>query len=128
MRKKNLALSTVMEIGSSRRHSANEKGYAWCRTAWTRIWDGRDVYRDFQTSGRSASNKKDAKVFQVTETQREMLSAITDKPTITMDELGAMLNLGRSSIYKNLKQLKEQGIMTRKGRKRDGKWLYWLNG
>lgn len=50
-----------------------------------------------------------------------MLSAITDKPTITMDELGAMLNLGRSSIYKNLKQLKEQGIMTRKGRKRDGK-------
>ncbi|MCM1220066.1 MAG: helix-turn-helix domain-containing protein [Lachnospiraceae bacterium] len=67
--------------------------------------------------------KEQAKDFQLTEIQREILSAITDKPNITMDELGAMLNLGRSSIYKNLKQLKEQGILMREGRKRDGRWV-----
>ncbi|MCM1501655.1 MAG: putative DNA binding domain-containing protein [Bacteroidales bacterium] len=67
--------------------------------------------------------KEQAKDFQLTEIQREILSAITDKPNITMDELGAMLNLGRSSIYKNLKQLKEQSILMREGRKRDGRWV-----
>ena len=61
--------------------------------------------------------------FQVTEIQHKILSAITDKPTVTMDELGTMLDLGRSSIYKNIKQLKEQGLLTREGRKRDGKWV-----
>ncbi len=60
---------------------------------------------------------------QITTIQREILSAITERPTITMDELGAKLNLGRSSIYKNIKQLKEQGILAREGRKRDGKWV-----
>lgn len=40
-----------------------------------------------------------------------------------MNELGAMLGLGRSSIYKNIKQLKEQGILAREGRKKDGRWI-----
>lgn len=60
---------------------------------------------------------------QITPIQQGILSAITDKPTITMNELGAMLGLGRSSIYKNIKQLKEEGILTHEGRKRDGRWI-----
>ena len=60
---------------------------------------------------------------QITPIQQGILSAITDKPTITMNELGAMLGLGRSSIYKNIKQLKEQGILAREGRKKDGRWI-----
>lgn len=67
--------------------------------------------------------KNEVKTFQITDIQRKILSAITDKPTITMDELGTMLSLGRSSIYKNIKQLKEQGILTHEGRKKDGRWV-----
>ena len=67
--------------------------------------------------------KSEVKTTQFTEIQQKILSAITDKPTITMDELGTMLGLGRSSVYKNMKQLKEQGFLTREGRKRDGKWV-----
>ena len=65
----------------------------------------------------------EVKKSQITQIQREILSAIEEKPTVTMDELGAMFNLGRSSIYKNIKTLKEEGILTREGRKRDGKWI-----
>jgi len=69
-------------------------------------------------------NKKDeVKRFQITEIQRDILSAITKRPTITMEELSSKFNVGRSSIYKNLKILKEQGILTREGRKNDGKWI-----
>lgn len=60
---------------------------------------------------------------QITPIQQGILSAIADKPTITMNELGAMLGLGRSSIYKNIKQLKGQGILAREGRKKDGRWV-----
>lgn len=67
--------------------------------------------------------KNDAQTFCVTEIQHKILSAITDKPTVTMDELGTMFNLGRSTIYKNIKQLKEQGVLTREGRKKDGRWI-----
>lgn len=77
----------------------------------------------FKRPGALQITKNEWQETQITPIQREILSAITDKPTITMDELGTMLSLGRSSIYKNIKQLKEQGILTREGRKRDGKWV-----
>lgn len=67
--------------------------------------------------------KDEVEIVQVTEIQYNILHFITGKPTITMDELGAKLRLGRSSIYQNIKQLKQQGILTREGRKKDGRWV-----
>lgn len=65
----------------------------------------------------------ETKVFQMTQIQYKMLSVIREKPTITMEKLGAMLHLGRSSVYKNLKTLKENGILIHEGRKKDGRWV-----
>ncbi len=63
---------------------------------------------------------------QVNEIQRNMLSAITEKPGITMEELASRFGIGRFSIYKNIKILKERGILKREGRKKDGKWIVSL--
>lgn len=63
---------------------------------------------------------------QINEIQRNMLSAITEKPGITMEELASKFGIGRFSIYKNIKILKERGILKREGRKKDGKWIVSL--
>lgn len=63
------------------------------------------------------------KEFQLTQIQNAILSAIAETPTITMVELGVKLGVGRSSVYNNIKELKEQKILSREGRKNDGKWI-----
>jgi len=63
------------------------------------------------------------KEFRLTPIQSAILSAIAETPTITMDELSVKLGVGRSSVYNNIKELKEQKILTREGRKNDGKWI-----
>lgn len=63
------------------------------------------------------------KEFQLTQIQNAILSAIAETPTTTMDELGVKLGVGRSSVYNNIKELKEQKILSREGRKNDGKWI-----
>ncbi|MDE5762990.1 MAG: hypothetical protein K2H68_05735 [Bacteroidales bacterium] len=40
-----------------------------------------------------------------------------------MEELSAILGMGRSAIYQNIKSMKEKGLLSREGRKRDGKWV-----
>lgn len=59
----------------------------------------------------------------LTQIQIDILSAITRKSTVTMEELSIMLGIGRSAIYQSIKSLKENGLLSRKGRKRDGKWI-----
>jgi len=71
--------------------------------------------------------KNEVNGFELTQIQQEILSAMAKKPTITMEELGAKLKLGRSSVYKNIKALKERGILKREGRKNDGKWIGWTD-
>ena len=69
----------------------------------------------------------EVEAFRITPLQREILSAIRERPDIKMEELGVKLGLGRSSIYKNIKALKDGNILTRIGRKRDGKWVVKQN-
>ena len=64
---------------------------------------------------------------QLTSIQSAILSAIAEMPTITMDELSAKIGIGRSSVYNNIKALKESNILTREGRKRDGRWKVSVN-
>ena len=64
---------------------------------------------------------------QLTSIQSAILSAIAEMPTITMDELSAKIGIGRSSVYNNIKELKEWKILSREGRKNDGKWIIMQN-
>ena len=60
---------------------------------------------------------------QLTSIQSAILSAIEEKPTITMDELSVKIGIGRSSVYNSIKDLKERKILLREGRRNDGKWI-----
>lgn len=72
------------------------------------------------TATQAPITKKD---IQLTPIQSAILSAIAETPTITMDELSVKIGIGRSSVYNNIKELKERKILSREGRKNDGKWI-----
>ncbi len=40
-----------------------------------------------------------------------------------MEQIGMELGIGRTSVYKIVKGLKDMGILEHKGRKNDGAWL-----
>lgn len=70
------------------------------------------------------SMKKDTLVnYDLNKTQIKMLELISENPKITTKEMANNLNLDLSSISKNLKLLKIQGIIERKGATKKGIWL-----
>jgi len=46
-----------------------------------------------------------------------------ENPTLTMEQIGEAIGIGRTSVYKVVKSLKEIGVLEHKGRKRDGEWV-----
>lgn len=59
----------------------------------------------------------------ISKTQSNILSLIQDNDIITQQDLSKQLNLSLPSIKKNIKILKELGILTRKGSNRNGRWI-----
>ncbi len=39
-----------------------------------------------------------------------------------MEQIGVAIGIGRTSVYKIVKSLKELGVLEHKGRKSDGEW------
>lgn len=78
------------------------------------------IFKRPTAAAQTPITKKD---IQLTPIQSAILSAIAETPTITMDELSAKIGIGRSSVYNNIKELKERKILSREGRKNDGKWI-----
>ena len=60
---------------------------------------------------------------KLTDIQINVLNIIKDNPLLTMEQIGDVIGLGRTSVYKIIKNLKEIGVLKRKGRKKDGQWL-----
>lgn len=56
------------------------------------------------------------KNFGLTQPQIDILSEIKRKSTVTMEELSAILGIGRFAIYQNIKNMKEKGLLNCKGR------------
>jgi ATP-dependent DNA helicase RecG len=53
----------------------------------------------------------------------EILETVIDNPTISYDNLARLLQKGRTSIKRSVKQLKSQGILKRLGSKKNGHWV-----
>lgn len=71
-----------------------------------------------------ASVNKGAKISQMlTERQINVMNILKDNPNITMDEAGQLMNLGRTTIYQTLKELKQIGLVCFTGRKSSGTWM-----
>ena len=52
---------------------------------------------------------------KVNETQQRIISAISDKPTITQSELAQMIGISIVHINKNMQKLQKAGIIKRVG-------------
>jgi predicted HTH transcriptional regulator len=59
----------------------------------------------------------------LTEFQKRIIDILGRMPKATMEEVAAMLNVSRTTIATNIRTLREQGIVSRHGRKSDGSWV-----
>ena len=59
---------------------------------------------------------------KVNETQQRIISAISDKPTITQSELAQMIGISIVHINKNMQKLQKAGIIKRVGPDNGGHW------
>lgn len=85
---------------------------------------------DFDTSGmftvtfrRPSKQSKEQILSQLTEAQRNIIALVNDNPSLTMEEIGNHIGIGRTKTYQNIKILREKGLLKRKGRKSDGLWV-----
>ena len=66
-------------------------------------------------------------VVELTDLQSKVLQTVKMKPTLTMEQIGKTVGIGRTSVYKIVKSLKEIWILEHKGRKSDGEWVVKSN-
>ena len=58
----------------------------------------------------------------LTDLQSKVINVVGKNPSITMEQIGMAIGIGRTSVYKIVKSLKELGVLEHKGRKSDGEW------
>ena len=63
------------------------------------------------------------KTVELTSLQPKVIQTVKTNPSLPMEEIGKAIGIGRTSVYKIVKSLKEIGILEHKGRKSDGKWV-----
>ena len=63
------------------------------------------------------------KMVELTDLQSKVIQTVKTNPSLTMEQIGKAIGIGRTSVYKIVKSLKEIGILEHKGRKSDGEWV-----
>ena len=58
----------------------------------------------------------------LSETQQNIVRLIRENPKITISEIANALEISTRAVDKHVKELKEKGILSRVGSKKDGKW------
>ena len=74
------------------------------------------------TFRRPFSNRK----IELNDIQTRVVKIIKNDPALTLEQIGEAIGIGRTSVYKVVKSLREIGVLERKGRKRDGEWVLKL--
>lgn len=78
------------------------------------------------TIQRPSKQTVEQKLLQLSEIQMNIIRLVSDNPTLTMEGIGKHIGVGRTKTYQNIKILREKGLLTRQGRKSDGKWIVLL--
>ncbi len=61
-------------------------------------------------------------VKDLTENQIKLLELIGKQPTITKEEMAKHIGISTTAIDKNIKTLKEKGVLERMGGRKEGYW------
>lgn len=62
-------------------------------------------------------------MWNLSDIQSKTIHILQKSPSLTLEQIGAEIGLKRTATYKVIKELKEMGVVTRIGRKNDGKWV-----
>ena len=57
------------------------------------------------------------------ESQKAILRMVEKKPTISKKEMAAIIGISTTALDKNIKKLKEKGLLKRIGTAKDGQWV-----
>ena len=68
----------------------------------------------------------EARQIRLTDGQKEVLDIVRKSPTSTMEQIGETMGVGRTSVYKMVKTLKDLGILEHRGRRSSGEWVVTL--
>lgn len=60
---------------------------------------------------------------ELTKLQSKFVQTVKKNPSLTMEQIAEAIGIGRTSVYKVAKSLKDVGILEHRGRKSDGKWV-----
>ena len=63
----------------------------------------------------------------INDTQIKILELIGNDPRITTESIAQSLGLSDSGVRKNIKQLRDIGILERKGARKNGEWVIKFN-
>jgi predicted HTH transcriptional regulator len=81
-----------------------------------------NVIRTYLPFDRSLDETEGKRIMEYEESKEEILSLIRKNPSITMAELAKTLNLSKSGIEKNIRQLRNNKKITRIGATKNGYW------
>lgn len=73
-------------------------------------------------------HEREIKVIEkLTERQQTIINLIKQQNSITQPEIARMANVGKTTIYKEMKHLMDMGIIQREGARKDGKWIITIS-
>ena len=80
----------------------------------------------FETEGMFSivlSRPRKDNVLHLNDMQAKLIEVVRRNPFMSMKEMGEEMGVGRTSIYKIIRRLKELNILEYVGRKNHGKWV-----
>lgn len=82
----------------------------------------KNVTRNVTVNSENISvNNKNITV-KLTQTQKDILNLIKEKPCITQNEIASKLNIARETVNRNMKKLQQEKIIQRLGADKNGSW------
>lgn len=80
---------------------------------------GEEPEKDQQKAGEKPEKSRD---YKLTNTQKKILNLLLADKQLSAAKIAELLNLGSRSIEKNIRRLKNYGILIRHGSPRNGYW------
>ena len=73
-------------------------------------------------------HEREIKVIEkLTERQQTIINLIKQQNSTTQPEIARMANVGKTTIYKEMKHLMDMGIIQREGARKDGRWIITIS-
>ena len=85
------------------------------------------IHPAFSSNDAQNDAKNDAQTLIISVRQNDLLKLIKANKKITRAELSEKLNISKKTVERDIKYLKEQGILSYKGSARTGEWIISKN-